>query len=76
MEVFFYTDFEIMLCIKYDFELPRNEKGEELKEHKWTKKQWEKFKTNSKVEFHLSPMEEINRIKAYNFAKELWEKFL
>lgn len=39
MEVFFHTDFNIMLCIKYGFELPRNKEREELEEHRWTKKQ-------------------------------------
>lgn len=41
MEVFFKIGFKIMLCIKYDFELPKNENGEKLKEHSGTKMKWE-----------------------------------
>lgn len=33
MEIFFRTNFEIMLYIKYGFEIPRNEDREELKVH-------------------------------------------
>lgn len=49
IKVFFRIDFEIMLCIKYGFELPRNKDGEELEEHKWTTKQREEFMANGKT---------------------------
>lgn len=73
MGVFFKTNFGIMLCIKYEFELPRKEEGEELKENKWTKKQWEEFMANNKAKFHLLSilsMQEINKIKIYHSTKE------
>lgn len=60
-----------MVCIKYGFELPRKKDGEELEEHRWTKKQQEKFMF---VEFHLLsalPMQEINKIDTYHSTKEL-----
>lgn len=53
IEVFFRIYFEIMLCIKYDFELPRNEEGEELEEHRWAKNKREKFMANGKVQFYI-----------------------
>ena len=33
MEVFFKTDFDILLTIKYGFEIPKDEHGEEKEEH-------------------------------------------
>lgn len=74
MELFFKPDFGIVLCIKYEFELLKNEEGEELKENKWMKKQWEEFIANNKVEFHLLSvlsMAEINRIGVNHSTKEL-----
>lgn len=53
MEVFLCTDFDKMIPIKYDFELPKDINGEELKEHRWMKKQKEDFMANNKVEYHL-----------------------
>lgn len=39
MKVFLKANFEIMLYIKYDFQLTKNHEGEELEEHRWAKKQ-------------------------------------
>lgn len=34
MEVLFRIDFELMLAMKYDFEIPRDEDGDDLEGHK------------------------------------------
>lgn len=72
MEVLFKTNFGIMLSIKYDFGMPKNTNGKELKEHCQTIKQWEDFTVSDKFEYHLLsvlPMQEINRVGLYNSTK-------
>lgn len=79
MEVFFRTNFDIMLFIKYGLEMPTGMDGEKLKEHRQTKKQWENFTANGKVEYYLLSVLfvwELNRIGRYNWTKELQEKLL
>ena len=74
MEVFFETDFDIMLIMENGFEVPRDEHNEEIKKSRWTKKQREEHLTNSKAKHHLFkvlPQQEINRIGECSSAKEM-----
>ena len=74
MQVFFKTDFELLLIIKFSFIAPE---GKE--EYQWTKKEQANFVANGKAEFHLLsvlPPQEVSQIGSYDSAKDLWEKFL
>lgn len=56
MGYFFRIDFDIILSIKYGFEMPKDNNREKLEEHLWTKKQREDFKANCKAKYLLLNM--------------------
>ena len=74
MEVFFKTEFDILLIMKYGYAAPKDKE-----ENTWSKKEQADFVANGKAEFHLLsvlPPQEVNQIESYDSAKDLWEKFL
>ena len=79
MEVFFETDFDIMLIMENGFEVPRDQDNKILEKTRWSKKQREEHLANSKAIHHLLnvlPQQEVTRVGTYSSAKELWEKLV
>ena len=49
MEVYFETDFDVMLTLLNGFEVPKDKKGKKLRPRHWTEEQKSLSKANEKV---------------------------
>lgn len=79
MEVFYHIDFDFMLMMKYDFEMPRDVQEDDLEAHRCIKK-WQKvYMANSKAEYHILSVllpNEINQIGSFQSINDLWDKLV
>lgn len=79
MEVFLHIDFDLMLIMKYDFEMSRDVDDDDLEDHRCTKKQREVYMTNNKAEYHILNvllLDEINQIESFQSVNDLWDKLV
>ncbi|MCQ7222080.1 hypothetical protein NP006_23550, partial [Salmonella enterica] len=77
MEVFFNTDWDVMLIVKEPFEAPRDKKGKKIRPRHLTEKQATRSKANEKVIsilINLLSNDVMRCVGEYENAHELWSK--